>query len=95
MAIDSPIGVDVFVVVGGVCVCVFGIGVCVFWHKCVGVFFGIGVCVLVGGVVGGLLVPKYLKCLGTSGFIFPLITKISMIFPLVSCCSCVNNPSSS
>ena len=36
MAIDCPIGVDVFVVVV-VCMC--------FWHRCV--FFGIAVCVCV------------------------------------------------
>ena len=39
MAIDSPIGVDVFVVGGGMCVC--------FWHRCVCVFgIGVWVCFL-------------------------------------------------
>ena len=37
-----------------------------FW--CVCVFGGVGVCWCVCG--GSFVVPKYLKCLGTSGFIF-------------------------
>ena len=69
MAIDYPIGVDAFVVV--VVSCVFCVGVC-FWHRCVGVFFGHR-CVCSCERCGGrFFVPKYLKCLSTSGFMFPV-----------------------
>ena len=58
MAGDCPIGLDYFAV-DVVYMC--------FWHRCVGVFFGHW-CVC----GGSFFVLEYLKCIGTSGFIFPV-----------------------